>query len=144
MRRLAEGAQERAPHPLGIAKSDLGGDRVDWRTAALDPLARRLDPQPLDGARRRHAGLLGEAAGEVARAHRRPVGQLLDGLELFGLGYSWGGYESLVIPFACASYRTATSWAPGGPALRFSVGLEDIDDLKDDLARGFDRMKAAP
>jgi cystathionine beta-lyase len=71
------------------------------------------------------------------------VAALLDGLELFGLGYSWGGYESLVIPFDCSRYRTATRWAPGGPTLRFSVGLEDIDDLKDDLARGFERMKAA-
>jgi cystathionine beta-lyase len=71
------------------------------------------------------------------------VAALLDGLELFGLGYSWGGFESLVIPFDCSSYRTATRWAPGGPSLRFTVGLEDIDDLKDDLARGFERMKAA-
>ena len=71
------------------------------------------------------------------------VAALLDGLELFGLGYSWGGFESLVIPFDCAPYRTATRWAPGGPALRFSVGLEDIEDLKDDLARGLARMKAA-
>ncbi len=71
------------------------------------------------------------------------VAALLDGLELFGLGYSWGGFESLVIPFDCSRYHTATRWAPGGPALRFSVGLEDIDDLKDDLARGFARMKAA-
>ena len=71
------------------------------------------------------------------------VAAMLDGLELFGLGYSWGGFESLVIPFDCARSRTATRWAPGGPALRFSVGLEDIDDLKDDLARGFERLKAA-
>jgi cystathionine beta-lyase len=71
------------------------------------------------------------------------VAALLDGLELFGLGYSWGGFESLVIPFDCASYRTATQWAPGGQALRFSIGLEDLDDLKDDLARGFERMNAA-
>ncbi len=71
------------------------------------------------------------------------VAAMLDALELFGLGYSWGGFESLVIPFDCAPYRTATRWAPGGPALRFTVGLEDIDDLKDDLARGFERMKVA-
>ena len=73
----------------------------------------------------------------------RAVAALLDGLELFGLGYSWGGYESLVIPFDCSAYRTATRWAPVGPALRFSVGLEDIDDLKDDLERGFERLRAA-
>ena len=71
------------------------------------------------------------------------VAAMLDGLELFGLGYSWGGYESLVIPFDCSGYRTATRWAPGGPALRFSIGLEDLDDLKADLDRGFARLRAA-
>jgi cystathionine beta-lyase len=73
----------------------------------------------------------------------RAVAALLDGLELFGMGYSWGGYESLVIPFDCTNYRTATRWAPGGPTLRFSVGLEDIEDLKEDLDRGFQRLAAA-
>ena len=71
------------------------------------------------------------------------VAAFLDGLELFGLGYSWGGYESLAVPFDCASYRTATRWAPGGPAIRFSVGLEDIEDLKADLDRGFARLTSA-
>jgi cystathionine beta-lyase len=71
------------------------------------------------------------------------VAAMLDGLELFGMGYSWGGFESLVIPFDCATYRTATSWAPGGPTLRFSVGLEDIEDLKEDLDGGFARLRAA-
>ena len=70
------------------------------------------------------------------------VAAFLDGLELFGMGYSWGGYESLVIPFDCTTYRTATSWAPGGPALRFSIGLEDAEDLKADLERGFQRLGA--
>ena len=70
------------------------------------------------------------------------VAAFLDGLELFGLGYSWGGYESLVIPFDCSSYRTATKWAPGGPALRFSIGLEDVEDLKADLDRAFARLRA--
>jgi cystathionine beta-lyase len=70
------------------------------------------------------------------------VAAFLDALELFGLGYSWGGYESLAIPFDCAAYRTATRWAPGGPTVRFSVGLEDIEDLKADLDRGFARLRA--
>ncbi len=74
---------------------------------------------------------------------REAVAAMLDGLELFGMGYSWGGYESLVIPFDCASYRTATRWAPGGPALRFQIGLEDLDDLKSDLDAGFARLRAA-
>jgi len=76
-------------------------------------------------------------------APERAVAAMLDGLELFGMGYSWGGYESLVIPFDCTNYRTATHWAPGGPTLRFSVGLEDIEDLKEDLDRGFRRLAAA-
>jgi cysteine-S-conjugate beta-lyase len=75
-------------------------------------------------------------------ASEAAVAAFLDGLELFGLGYSWGGYESLVIPFDCSSYRTATKWAPGGPALRFSIGLEDAEDLKADLGRGFSRLRA--
>ena len=70
-------------------------------------------------------------------APEKAVEAMLDELELFGLGYSWGGFESLVIPFDCSPYRSATKWAPGGPALRFQIGLEDTDDLKADLERGF-------
>lgn len=76
-------------------------------------------------------------------APQKAVAAMLDGLELFGMGFSWGGYESLVIPFDCRSYRTATEWRPGGPALRFSIGLEDVEDLKEDLAKGFERLAAA-
>ena len=66
----------------------------------------------------------------------------LDDLKLFGMGYSWGGYESLVIPFDPRSYRTATAWRETGTALRFHIGLEDIEDLKADLAAGFERLRA--
>lgn len=69
------------------------------------------------------------------------VEALLDSLKLFGMGYSWGGFESLVIPFDCSTYRTATTWTPGGPALRFQVGLEDMADLQDDLTQGFAHMQ---
>jgi cystathionine beta-lyase len=68
---------------------------------------------------------------------------MLDGLELFGMGFSWGGFESLVIPFDCRAYRTATSWNPPGHALRFNIGLEDAGDLKADLDRGFERLRNA-
>ncbi len=71
------------------------------------------------------------------------VDALLDALELFAMGYSWGGYESLIIPFDCKPYRTATQWNPGGPALRLQIGLEHIDDLKADLDRGFAALKNA-
>jgi cysteine-S-conjugate beta-lyase len=74
-------------------------------------------------------------------ASRQAVAAMLDGLTLFGMGFSWGGFESLVIPFDCASYRTATSWLPIGPALRFQVGFEDIADLTADLDAGFKRLR---
>ena len=74
---------------------------------------------------------------------QQAVDALLDAVSLFGMGYSWGGFESLVIPFDCASYRTATTWAPAGPALRLHIGLESPDDLKADLSRGFEALNAA-
>jgi cystathionine beta-lyase len=73
----------------------------------------------------------------------RAVYAFMNELTLFGMGYSWGGFESLVIAFDCAEYRTATRWAPGGPTLRFHIGLEEADDLIADLERGFAAMKAA-
>jgi cystathionine beta-lyase len=76
-------------------------------------------------------------------APQRAVDALLDTLKLFGMGYSWGGFESLVIPFDCGSYRTATKWAPGGPTLRLHIGLENVDDLKADLEAGFAAFNAA-
>jgi cysteine-S-conjugate beta-lyase len=68
---------------------------------------------------------------------QKAVDAMLDTVKLFGMGYSWGGFESLVIPFDCDGYRTATKWAPGGPTLRLHIGLENVDDLKADLERGF-------
>ena len=66
---------------------------------------------------------------------------MLDGLELFGMGYSWGGYESLVVPFDGNAARTLPSWPHKGQALRFHIGLENPDDLKSDLAAGFERLR---
>ena len=70
------------------------------------------------------------------------VAALVDGLELFGIGASWGGFESLVLPFDPSAYRTVTRWQAEGPALRFHIGLEDLDDLKRDLDAGFGRLRA--
>jgi cystathionine beta-lyase len=67
----------------------------------------------------------------------------LDALSLFGIGASWGGYESLAIPFDCTPIRTATKWSPGGPTIRFHIGLEDVSDLTADLERGFAALAAA-
>ena len=68
------------------------------------------------------------------------VNALLDGLELFGIGASWGGFESLVLPTSGTLTRTVESGGLGGPAIRMHVGLEDTDDLIEDLAAGLARM----
>ena len=66
---------------------------------------------------------------------------MLDGMELFSMGFSWGGFESLIVPFK--PIRTATTWQADGPALRIHVGLEHPDDLIRDLEAGFARAAKA-
>jgi cystathionine beta-lyase len=69
--------------------------------------------------------------------------RFIEALDLFGIGYSWGGYESLVVPHDPAPLRTATSWQAEGPLVRLHIGLEDPDDLIEDLERGFAAWSAA-
>jgi cystathionine beta-lyase len=76
-------------------------------------------------------------------APREALAAMLDSLALFGMGASWGSFESLVLPFDPAGYRTATHWRAEGPALRFHIGLEDPEDLKEDLDAGFARLRQA-
>ncbi|PSJ43181.1 cystathionine beta-lyase [Allosphingosinicella deserti] len=64
---------------------------------------------------------------------------LIDGLTHFGIGYSWGGFESLATPSDADRLRTATRWQADGPRVRLHIGLEDVDDLIEDLARGLAR-----
>jgi cystathionine beta-lyase len=73
----------------------------------------------------------------------RALAAMLNGLTLFGMGYSWGGYESLAVPFDPSSYRTATKWEAIGPAIRLHIGLDDPADLKADLEAGFERLAVA-
>jgi cystathionine beta-lyase len=67
---------------------------------------------------------------------------MIDGLELFGLGASWGGYESLIMPNHPERYRTATAWDASFPSIRIHAGLEDPGDLIADLEAGFARLDA--
>jgi cystathionine beta-lyase len=69
--------------------------------------------------------------------------RFVEGLELFGLGYSWGGFESLAIPVDPERLRTVTRWRAEGPLVRLHIGLEDPDDLIEDLAAGLARYEAA-
>jgi cystathionine beta-lyase len=77
----------------------------------------------------------------VLGAGERQATALVNALELFGIGSSWGGFESLAIVAPIAPYRTATKWEPGGPTIRLHIGLEDPDDLIADLERGFASMQ---
>ena len=93
--------------------------------------------------KRDFTGASGLFSIELKPAPAKAVDALLDTVKLFGMGYSWGGFESLIIPFNCSDYRTATKWSPGGPTLRLHIGLEHVDDLKADLERGFAAFNAA-
>jgi len=73
---------------------------------------------------------------------KEALAAMIEGLELFGIGASWGGYESLVLPFDAAKARSATVWVPEGPTVRLHIGLEDVGDLKADLEAGFERLTA--
>jgi len=84
------------------------------------------------------SGLFGVELRPVAKP---AVDAFLNSLELFGMGASFGGFESLAVPMDPRPYRTATRWAHDGPLVRLHIGLEDPNDLIADLARGFERMK---
>lgn len=73
----------------------------------------------------------------------RALAAMIDGLELYGIGSSWGGYESLIVPFDPREARTATQWQHKGPCFRIHAGLENVDDLIGDLEAGFGRLRAA-
>jgi len=81
-------------------------------------------------------GLFGFVLKDAPRA---ALADLLDHLRFFGMGYSWGGFESLLIPTDPAHIRTATRWDVPGQAMRIHIGLEDVDDLLEDLAASLDR-----
>ncbi len=82
--------------------------------------------------------------GVILKAASDPaVDALINSLELFGIGSSWGGFESLAIRANPGKHRTATKWAPGGPLLRLHIGLEDAEDLIADLEFGFEKMRQA-
>jgi len=79
----------------------------------------------------------------MAVADGRQTAAFVNALELFGIGSSWGGYESLVSVAHAEKIRTATKWNPGGATIRLHIGLEDPDDLIADLQRGFTALARA-
>ncbi len=73
----------------------------------------------------------------------KAVEAFVNALQLFGIGSSWGGFESLIQVAHIRQHRTATKWDPGGPTIRLHIGLEDPDDLIADLEQAFAKMKKA-
>jgi len=120
-------------------------DLAQWLSARPE-VARVLHPALPDHPghalwKRDFSGSSGVFSVILRPAPKAAVDAFVNGLTLFGIGFSWGGYESLVLPFDCASARTATKWSPEGPTVRFSIGLEDPDDLKADLDAAFTRLR---
>lgn len=93
--------------------------------------------------RRDFLGASGLFAIELRPVERPALAAFLDGLEHFGMGYSWGGFESLIVPQNPAKIRTARPWIAQGPLLRLHAGLEAPADLIEDLDRGLARLRAA-
>jgi cystathionine beta-lyase len=125
-----------------LAHHQISGLKVArWlqaRPEILRVLHPALESDPGHGIwRRDFTGACGLFSVIFRPAPQEAVNAFLNALTLFGIGASWGGYESLAIPFDCAPVRTATRWDPGGPAVRFHIGLEDVSDLLADLEQGF-------
>ena len=76
-------------------------------------------------------------------APRAAIAALVDNMQLFGMGYSWGGYESLILSVTPGRIRTAVPWPEQGNLFRVHIGFEDVDDLKADLAEAISRYRAA-
>ena len=131
-----------------LAQHQQAGLKIARWLAQRPEIARVLHPA-LEGCpghaiwQRDFSGATGLFSIVFKPVEKHAVYAFLDGLKLFGIGASWGGFESLAIPFDCAAIRTATHWAPGGPTVRFHIGLEDVDDLIGDLERGFAAFAAA-
>lgn len=91
--------------------------------------------------RRDFKGASGLFGVELKPCSTAALAAMLDGLALFGMGWSWGGYESLIVP--AHPHRTATKFETKGPLIRIHAGLENADDLIADLDAGFERLKKA-
>lgn len=134
--------------PMRLAQHHLSAVRVAEWLEGRPEVARVLHPA-LPSHPQHHIwkrdflGASGLFSIVLKPASKEAVWAMIDGLTLFGIGFSWGGYESLIIPFDPTSYRTATTWSAEGPALRLHIGLEDVEELIADLEAGFERLAAA-
>jgi cystathionine beta-lyase len=131
--------------PTRLARHQASGLAVAAWLAQRPEVARVLYPLlPGDPGhalwRRDFAGGCGLFGVVLHAVSHDRLAAMLDGMRIFRMGWSWGGFESLIIPTWPERMRTATRWSAGGPCLRLHVGLEDPDDLIADLADGFVRL----
>jgi cysteine-S-conjugate beta-lyase len=116
------------------------------RWLATRPEVRQVFHPALPGApdhelwRRDFLGASGLFGFIIQPCSKTQLAAMLDHLELFGMGYSWGGYESLLLPTHPEALRTATPWKAEGVPMRIHVGLEEPADLIADLEAGFARL----
>ncbi len=108
-------------------------ERVFYPALASDP-GHRIWQRDFRGA----SGLFAIALKPVGRA---ALSKFFSSLQLFGIGLSWGGYESLALPLETAPTRTASNWPYRGPLIRINVGLEHADDLQQDLQQALQQMQ---
>ena len=120
---------------------------IEWLSARPEVRYVRYPAWPQDPGhglwQRDFCGASGLFAIEMAPCTPEALAAFVDGLTLFGLGYSWGGFESLLLPVHPEHTRTATAWTTAGPWLRVHAGLEAPADLINDLAAGFERWNRA-
>jgi cystathionine beta-lyase len=81
-------------------------------------------------------------AFRIKKRSRDALAAMVNGFELFGMGYSWGGYESLCLPFDPSNIRTAVPWTDRGQMFRVHIGFEGFEDLKADMASALQRYAA--
>ncbi|HEX8010920.1 MAG TPA: cystathionine beta-lyase [Casimicrobiaceae bacterium] len=136
LRTLAVRLERHTRSALAIAEWLRGRPEVDEVIFPALPGSRghELWKRDFTGA----CGLFGVMLKPVPKAR---VDAMLDGMRLFRMGWSWGGFESLIIPANVARAKRTIAWPARGPYLRLHVGLEDVDDLIADLEAGFTRLR---
>lgn len=125
--------------------ASAGLDIAQW--LQQQPAVKRVLHPALPGAaghdnwKKYFSGASGTFGIVLHETDRHKITAMLDGFKYFRLGFSWGGFESLCFPEQPHPIRTATQWAEPGFSLRLHIGLEGVEDLRADLAAGFERLK---
>ena len=145
---LYQGARGLRTLPVRLARHQDSGLKVARWLQGRPEVARILHPALPDDPghavwRRDFDGACGWFTIILKPVAMEAVAALVDGLHLFPIGASWGGYESLIMPVFPERVRSATTWTADGPMLRLHIGLEDVDELIADLQAGFERLRLA-